>query len=246
MRQIRMFTQQPLAVDQVVDLESRARKHLVQVLRRRPGDAVTLFNGSGQFFDGVIQEGADTRCCQVRIANAYPAQTESNLRLALVQAIAKGDKMDWIIQKSVELGVDAIYPVTTERTEVSLDERRAERRRRRWVEIAIAASEQCGRAIVPEVHALQPLKALDPLPGDPALLLQPGQAQTLKQLDLQSDGGIRPVILIGPEGGFSESECAELTQRGCQSVTIGPRVLRTESSGPAMLAALQSLYGDWQ
>ena len=243
MRQIRIYTPQPLEKDTEVALDTRAKKHLIQVLRKRTGDTVTLFNGNGQDAHGVIIQADGRAECVVRIDGLDALETESPLPITLIQAIAKGDKMDWLVQKSVELGVAEIQPVWTERTDVRLNEQRALKRQMRWQEIAISACEQSGRAIVPPVRAPMALTALDRLnPG--GAFLHPNAAHALTDLDVQSGQPI--TIAVGPEGGFSNAELERFRAHGMTAMRMGPRVLRTETAGPAALAALQALYGDWR
>ena len=167
------------------------------------------------------------------------AGTESSLVVHLVQSVAKGDKMDWVVQKAVELGVTEIHPVLTEHGDVRLSGPRAEKRRIRWQEIALGACEQCGRARLPVVHAPVPLDQWNP-PAAAGLLLDPAAEDTLS--------GFRPegpvALAIGPEGGFGSSDRRVLDRAGYRPVRFGPRILRTETAGAAALAVLQSRFGD--
>ena len=247
MRQIRIYTPQPLEKDTEVPLDARAKKHLVQVLRKRTGDAVTLFNGNGRDAHGVIVK-ADARAeCVVRVDALEMVATESPLAVTLVQAIAKGDRMDWLVQKSVELGVAEIRPVWTKRTEVRLDAQRAARRLQRWQEIAISACEQSLRAVVPVIHAPAALDEWLPPADMPGILLHPEAEARLHDVTKTLDGTSPHIAsAVGPEGGFTEDDIESLRAGGYQAVRIGPRVLRTETAGPALLAALQALSGDWR
>ena len=243
MRQIRIYTPLPLEKDTEINLDARAKKHLIQVLRKRVGDVVTLFNGNGHDAHGVIVK-ADARAeCKLRIDALEAVATESPLAIQLVQAIAKGERMDWLVQKSVELGVTDIQPVWTERTEVRLDEQRALKRQARWQEIAISACEQSLRSRVPKVCAPTALTALD-LSQVVGLFLHPEAQRSLT--DIQPRSSQARCVVIGPEGGFSDAELGWLSSAGLTGVRLGPRVLRTETAGPAVLAALQALYGDWR
>ena len=247
MRQIRIYTPQPLEKDTETPLDARAKKHLIQVLRKRTGDAVTLFNGNGQDAHGVIVK-ADARAeCVVRIDTLEALATESPLAITLVQALAKGDKMDWLVQKSVELGVVEIRPVWTERTEVRLDDKRADKRQQRWQDIAIHACEQSMRAVVPTVHSPVSLNQGLPSAETPGIFLHPAAKQCLQDVtETLHEASPRIAVAIGPEGGFAANEIDELEAKGYRAVRVGPRVLRTETAGPAVSAALQLLLGDWR
>lgn len=238
MRTIRLFSAVDLAPDAEVTLDERAGHRAGRVLRRRVGDRLVLFNGDGRDAEAEIVElnGAH---CRARIHAVRVAGTESPLEIHLVQAVAKGDKMDWVIQKAVELGVASIRPVLTEHGDVRLDGARAEKRRARWQDIVLGACEQCGRARVPEVA--RPL-ALEEFQID---------VSTRLWLDPQAPEGLAGAaappsvaVAVGPEGGFGPRDRARLTAIGFRPVRFGPRVLRTETAGPAALAVLQARHGD--
>ena len=242
MRRFRVYSPQPLQSGDTVRLEGAAAHHLLRVLRRRVGDPVILFNGDGQEHEGEIiaLEGRDG--CQVALTSSDRPATESPLATTLIQAIGRGDRMDWAVQKCVELGIHAIQPVLTERTEVRLQGARAEKRRDHWQQVVISACEQSGRVRVPEVA---PILRLDELPAyrGTALYLEPTADRGLVDLELGPEGGV--VLAIGPEGGFSAEELARLDALGFSGLRLGPRVLRTETAGAAVLAALQSRFGDF-
>ncbi|TVQ38805.1 MAG: 16S rRNA (uracil(1498)-N(3))-methyltransferase [Wenzhouxiangella sp.] len=242
MRRPRVFTDQPLQPGGAVELAEGPARHLVRVLRMRPGDAVVLFNGDGHDYSGALTEAAG-RSCRVEIKEATPAETESPLEISLVQGIARGERMDWAIQKAVELGAGHIQPVFTERTEVRLDPRRAERRLAHWQQVMIAACEQCGRARIPSLAT--PIRLQDlPAPTGLGLCLDPRSERTLSQL---RDQPAKPVsLVIGPEGGLADAELDSLQARGFVGLRLGPRVLRTETAGAAAIAVLQALWGDWK
>lgn len=252
MRTIRLYSPIDLAPGSEVDLDPAAAHRLGRVLRRRVGDPVTIFNGDGR--DAACEiVSLSGRDCRVRVGAVHAVDTESPLVLHLVQAVAKGDKMDWVIQKAVELGVTAIHPVLTEHGDVRLDAARAEKRRLRWQEIVIGACEQCGRARVPNVAAAVALDdwvppdavgfLLDP-DGETALVeaARPGTAAIEGANEAAIETSI--AIAIGPEGGFGPRDRARFEQLGYRSVRFGPRVLRTETAGAAALAVLQAKFGD--
>jgi 16S rRNA (uracil1498-N3)-methyltransferase len=241
MRRLRVYSPQALASGETVLLDGAPAHHLLRVLRRRVGDSVVLFNGDGQEHGGeiVALDGRDG--CTVALTSSARPATESPLRTTLIQAIGRGDRMDWAVQKCVELGVHAIQPVLTERTEVRLQGPRAEKRRAHWQQIVISACEQSGRVRVPEVA---PIIQLDELPAcrGTALYLEPTAIGDLASLTLDPDAEV--ALAIGPEGGFSTDELARLDSLGFTGLRLGPRVLRTETAGAAVLAALQFRFGD--
>lgn len=243
MRRIRLHVDVPLAPGRVVPLPEAATEHAVRVLRLRPGDAVTLFNGDGFDYDGSLQT-AGRREASVRIAGSTAVDNESSLPLMLAQAIARGEKMDWIIQKAAELGATRIVPLHTERSEVRLDARRAEKRLAHWRSVAVSACEQCGRARVPVVETPRTLTEwLAELGEDPALRLTLLPDAGARARDL-APGEAGALLAIGPEGGWGERDLAVLRDAGFTGLNLGPRVLRTETAGLVALAALQALHGD--
>lgn len=244
MRLTRVFVDAPLAAGATVALPEDAAGHLLRVLRLGAGDACVLFNGDGFDYPARIT-AAGRRDASVQVGEPRSPGTESTLRVVLVQAVARGEKMDWIVQKATELGAAGIVPVLSERTEVKLDAQRADKRVAHWQAVATAACEQCGRARVPGIAAPQPLAgALAGLPGDAVrLILDPeAEARSLDALQLAHDAVA--CIAIGPEGGWSPRDLSQLRAAGFGGLRLGPRVLRTETAGIAGIAALQARYGD--
>jgi 16S rRNA (uracil1498-N3)-methyltransferase len=243
MRTIRIHVEQPLAVGQELNLPAQAGEHVARVLRLTAGAPVTLFNGDGNDYPGVIQ-AVGKRDVTVRIDTAQPVGNESPLPLTLAQGVARGEKMDLIVQKATELGVTRIVPLLTERSEVKLDAGRAEKRLAHWQAVVASACEQSGRARVPEVSAAIPLEQwLRSLAQDEALRLAllPEGTHRPGELKFASAGG---VLVVGPEGGLGQRDVAALTEAGFTGLRLGPRILRTETAGLAALAALQALHGD--
>ncbi|MBY6204752.1 16S rRNA (uracil(1498)-N(3))-methyltransferase [Halomonas denitrificans] len=238
MRTIRLHSPVDLDPGTEVDLDPGAAHRLGRVLRRRPGDRVVVFNGDGRDAEAEIVALSGSTC-RVRIESSIEVDTESRLVVHLVQAVAKGDKMDWLVQKAVELGVHAIHPVLTEHGDVRLDGARAEKRRTRWQEIAVSACEQCGRARIPEVALPRRLADWTP-PHAVGLMLDPGADVALGRVE----GAEAFALAIGPEGGFGSSDRGVLEASGFRAVRFGPRVLRTETAGAAALAVLQARFGD--
>lgn len=240
MRVPRLFHPEPLSAESEFTLSAGAARHCVAVLRLRPGAALILFDGTGGEYPAELL--STDNAVRVRTGERRDPATESALPVTLIQAVAKGERMDYAVQKAVELGVARIVPVLTERSVVKLTGARGEKRRRHWQDVAISACEQSGRTVVPEVVAPGTLgSGLDALHGDGLrLMLEPEAQYALQQLD-------RPASLdvaVGPEGGWSNGERRQLEAAGFQGVRLGPRVLRTETAGPALLAAAQTLWGD--
>jgi 16S rRNA (uracil1498-N3)-methyltransferase len=219
--------------------------HVVHVLRLAAGDAVTLFDGRGTEYPAIILR-ISKRAVVVRISDACVVDRESPLHVTLVQAVSSGERMDYTIQKAVELGVSHIQPVISQRSVVRLKGERAEKRVAHWQYIVIAACEQCGRNCVAEVApVLSFMNWLATLPVDGAgtrLMLSPYADRHLAEMTKPELG---VVLLAGPEGGFDETEIEMALRRGFIALSLGPRVLRTETAALAALAALQAKWGDF-
>jgi 16S rRNA (uracil1498-N3)-methyltransferase len=245
MRTIRLHADLPLASDAELALPAQASEHAARVLRLSPGDPLTLFNGDGYDYQATIC-AIDKRAVTVRISSCHALQNESPLPLVLAQGIARGDKMDLIVQKATELGVVAIVPLLTERSEVRLDGPRALKRVAHWQSVATSACEQSGRARIPEIQPIRTLADwLADLPDQGALrlALMPQGADTIRELRFADRSG---VLVVGPEGGLGEADSHALEQHGFRGLRLGPRVLRTETAGLAALSALQACHGDFQ
>lgn len=240
MRMIRAFVDASLAVGGRIPLPEDVAGHLVRVLRLGAGDACVLFNGDGRDYDARLVT-AGKKSVEAEIGSAREVRNESPLRIVLVQGIARGEKMDWILQKATELGVAAIVPVHAERGEVRLDGERAGKRLRHWRSVVLSACEQSGRARIPAVAEPRALaQALADLPAV-RLLLDPEAEKPLPSTI--SDNAC--ALAIGPEGGWSPSDMATLQAAGFVGARLGPRVLRTETAGLAAIAALQARAGDF-
>ena len=244
MRVVRHYVDAALAEGVMVTLPEHAVAHLVRVLRLGLGDPVTLFNGDGFDYQAKIS-CLLKKTAEVQVLGQCRVDNESSLHLTLAQGIARGEKMDLILQKATELGVIRIAPMITERTEVRLDNERAAKRMLHWRGVVVAACEQSGRARVPEVMEPQTLANFvsDPTP-ELRFILDPLAGKII------ADAGIAPgqrvTLLIGPEGGLSERDRLVLRAAGYQGLRLGPRILRTETAGLAALAAINALFGDWR
>lgn len=243
MRVNRAHVDAPLSVSARVALPDGAVAHLVRVLRLGVGDACVLFNGDGHDYDARIV-AAEKRGAEVEIVAARAVDTESPLRIVLLQGVARGEKMDWILQKATELGVAGFVPVSSDRSEVKLEGTRADKRLAHWRNVVVSACEQSWRARVPEVSLAQSLaEALITLPGESLhLMLDPDAQGDIATLE---PPGIHAIVLaIGPEGGWSPRDRAMLIDAGFTGLRLGPRILRTETAGIAAIAALQARFGD--
>lgn len=243
MRIPRFYLPAPLAVGATVTLDDKAFNHAVRVLRLKPGAALILFDGEGGAFAATLVD-VGKRDARARVTAILPGEMESPLRVVLAQGISRGEKMDYTLQKAVELGVMAIQPLFTERGGVDLGGERLVRKIQHWRGIVISACEQCGRNRLPECKEPLPLsdwlrRTVEP---DLRLLLDPLAERGLRGLK-RPKGTV--TLLIGSEGGLSPAEIDQARQVGFTSVRLGPRILRTETAGVTALAAVQALWGDW-
>ncbi len=242
MRRSRIYTPQPLSPTGNVELTGSVVHYLARVLRLSAGDPLVLFNGDGKDYAGQVTEMHRQRV-SVKLSDGRSAQNESALKITLVQAISRGERMDYSLQKATELGVSCIQPVISRRVEVRLDEKRRAKRLSHWQGIVVSACEQSGRAVVPAVKA--PLPLLDWLAEtdeSPRLMLEPSAEVQMSSFPITASA---VSILVGPEGGFGQEEAKALKTGGVTSVSLGPRILRTETAGPAAIAVLQAIAGDF-
>jgi len=244
MRLNRVFVGQPLATGSEVLLPDAAAYHVARVLRLRAGAPLVLFDGSGGDFRAeiVAVEGDRVR---VSVGERSAGMGESPLAITLVQAVSRGERMDWTLQKATELGVKRIQPVLSARSVVRLDDQQAAKKLRHWQAIVAGACEQCGRSVLPEVRApldLARFLAESSREGQ-RLVLSPNGPASLAGL---ATTAARVELLIGPEGGLDDAEIDAATRAGFAPVRLGPRVLRTETAGIVALTVLQALWGDLQ
>lgn len=241
MRIPRIYTDSPLAVGSQCQLDDNAANHVGRVLRMQAGQELRLFNGDGHDYRAVITE-AGKRQVQVDVTEAVTNTTESPLRVVLAQTLSKGDRMDYAVQKAVEMGVTDIIPLTTERCDVRLKGDREDKRLRHWQQIAISAAEQCGRARVPEIRPVMtvPQWLEHAQTCDVRLVLHHRTEHSLNNLSKPAS----VALMIGPEGGLTAEEIVLAESNGFLPVALGPRVLRTETAPVAALALCQWLWGD--
>ncbi|HCP15360.1 MAG TPA: 16S rRNA (uracil(1498)-N(3))-methyltransferase [Peptococcaceae bacterium] len=239
-----------------------AFKHLSKVLRLQPGDEVEIFDGAGKGFKGQIREITQNEA-YVALTAAVAQRRESPLRTCLVQGIPKGEKMEWVVQKATELGVSELIPLEMSRSIVKFDnDKKRKERQERWQKVAAEAARQCGRLIIPKIHMPQSLKTFLVRLGDEDLLLIPWEeggaalsdffeaheaqrasiTEAVSKESTQSRGCL--YLMIGPEGGMDASEVEQAKARGGVNVTLGPRILRTETAGLMLLSVIQYQWGD--
>ena len=243
MRLTRSHVDAVLAPGKRATLPESAANHLTRVLRLREGGDCVLFNGDGYDYAARIAS-IGKREVSADVLSSEPVDNESPLAITLVQGIARGEKMDLILQKATELGVTAIVPVIAERTEVKLDAERAEKRVAHWRSVVVSACEQSGRARIPALSAPLALhQAINAAAdGSLRLTLDPFAETSLASLRVPAATPI--TIAIGPEGGWSPRDRDALRAAGLIGLRLGPRILRTETAGLAAIAALQSRFGD--
>lgn len=239
MRLSRFYIAAPLSLGQHALPEEQAH-YIGRVLRHGVGDAVQLFDGSGQEYLGQLIE-VGKKSVRVELTEQLPGQPDSPLRVHLGQGLSRGERMDWAIQKATELGVAEITPIVSERCEVRLKDERADKRLAHWQQVAISACEQCGRSTVPVIH--------------PPLLLADWLVQVEADLKLVLHPVAEPLVshakpaslafLIGPEGGLNDAEVSQAVAANFQAARLGPRVLRTETAAAVALSVAQQLWGDF-
>ncbi len=241
MRKPRIYHPAPLSVGQDVALSDDAANHVGRVLRMTAGQPVQLFDGSNQVFDAEITR-ADKKNVIVNVQSREADNRESPLHIHLGQVMSRGEKMEFTIQKSIELGVSLITPLFSERCGVKLDAERLNKKIQQWQKIAIAACEQCGRNQIPEIRPAMDLEAWCAEPDAGLKLnLHPRASASINTLPLPVE---RVRLLIGPEGGLSADEIAMTAQYQFTDILLGPRVLRTETTALTAITALQVRFGD--
>ena len=242
MRVPRIFSRQPLNPNSSCTLEAGPSQHIARALRMDVGEALLLFDGSGAEFEATIL-ACSKKHVEVMIGKVNEVDRDSPLAIHLGIAISRGERMDWVMQKATELGATCLTPLFTERTEVKLSADRAEKKLRHWQQIVISACEQCGRNRLPEVVAPAALSNwLAHTSADRKLVLHHRAAKAQAATTTTTPGSV--ALLVGPEGGLSAVEIEQAEAKGFASLSLGPRVLRTETAPLAAIAILQSQWGD--
>jgi 16S rRNA (uracil1498-N3)-methyltransferase len=237
----RFYCPQPLALGSTVDLPEAVAHHL-HVVRMQPGDEVVLFNGEGGQFRAALAEIGKKRA-RANVTDFEAVEVELPYAVTLVQGLPEGSKMDWIIEKAVELGVAAIQPLAAQRSVVRLSGERADKRRAHWEAVVVAASEQCGRNRLADVAPVEECARwfARPATGRRILLSPRADASLAQWARANPAQDVR--LLVGPEGGFTAAEEDAAVASGALALSMGPRVLRTETAGLAALAILATNWG---
>jgi 16S rRNA (uracil1498-N3)-methyltransferase len=240
MRIPRIYQPSTLKLGETCNIDGQAAHHLLKVLRCRIDQRVTLFNGDGFDYSSRITTLGKNRL-GVLLEEISEAEAELPLKIHLGIPLSKGQRMDYAIQKAVELGVNEITPLMTSRSVVKLDQKRQEGKLQHWQQVVISACEQCGRSRIPNLH---PLENLDIWSRDATfgIVLDPYNATSIRELR-QPQNMVH--LIAGPEGGFTRLEVESLVECGFHAVTLGPRILRTETAPLAAISALQLLWGDF-
>jgi len=244
MANLRFFTDSPLAVNAEIQLSENAAAHATRALRLNVGDSATVFNGDGFDYECTLTS-VKKNTVSATITGAKQISNESPLSITLLQGISSGDRMDFTIQKAVELGVTKIQPINSQRSVVKLSAERAEKRIEHWQNVAISACEQSGRAYVPKVLpplSLETWLSQNPHTDTTRILLNPVGARRLIEIAKPASS---IELLIGAEGGLSNGEIDLATSQQFQSIVLGPRILRTETAALTAISVMQSLWGDF-
>ena len=248
MRITRIYYPDTLQCGESTQLNSDASNHLIRVLRTKTGSAVTLFNGDGFDYACTTLDN-HAKKTSVSITSKTAVKKESNLNITLIQGLSRNERMDSCIQKSVELGVNKIMPVICKRSNIKLTKEKLDKKRTHWQKIIIGACEQSGRCYIPTITEVTALNNLDSVLANTAIkfILNPTAKTSLKNIDVDFNDVTHKniAIFIGPEGGLNEDEMLYLKNNQYQEISFGPRILRTETAGPAVISAIQMLWGDF-
>ncbi len=239
MRIPRIYLDQSLDSGNTVQLSTEAHRHVINVLRLREEDKLIIFNAQGREFNAFISK-IDKKYTSITIEQPQENNTTSPLDIELGLSLIKSDKLDFAIQKSVELGVTSITPLSADRSTIKLDSKRELKRLAHWQGVIQSACEQSGRNFLPELNALQNISSWLESSNTPGIIFEPRASISLTELS----PGKKIRIIIGPEGGFSKNELKEITQHQFKQVKLGPRILRAETAAITAIAALQLLWGD--
>lgn len=237
MKHVRLYQNTRLKINEKLMLDEYASHHLVKVLRFLQGQEITLFNGDGKNYLATLVRVR--KYCEVEVHTCTQNTSESKLDITLVQSIAKGEKMDFLMQKSVELGVNKIIPIFSQRCVVRLKGEKLQKRMAHWQKIIIGACEQSGRSIVPSLAPAMNFEDFINTEFGNGFVLHHRAKHSLLEMNKVSQA----TIIIGPEGGLSNQEIANANAQGAQSLLLGSRVLRTETASLATIANMQLLWG---
>ena len=241
----RFYVPTPQIEKGMLRIEGNEVKHIRRVLRLKAGDEIIVFDSLGKEYEGTIIEKT-TSSVVIKIQNIFLSKRDSPLDVTLAQSLLKGEKMDYLIQKATELGVKEIIPFFSSRSVPLLEKSGRLKRHHRWGRIAIEASKQCGRGVVPKIEPLQDYSEMLQLasPGSLRLILWEREGGQLKEVLERSKEKTRIFFIIGPEGGFSQEEVEEAKRAGFIPVTLGRRILRAETASLCLLSILQYEQGD--
>jgi 16S rRNA (uracil1498-N3)-methyltransferase len=241
----RFYVPQPQIEKDMLKIEGDEVKHIRKVLRLKAGDQISVFDGSAKEYEGkIVEEG--TSSVVIRIENILSSKQESPLEIILAQSLLKGEKMDYLIQKATELGVKAVIPFFSSRSVPVLDKSKRLSRHRRWEKIVIEASKQCGRGAIPKIDLLQdyPEMFQSIPPGFLRFILWEKEGARLKEVLERLKEGKKVFFIAGPEGGLSQEEVDLARENGFIPVTLGKRILRSETASLSLLSILQYEWGD--
>jgi 16S rRNA (uracil1498-N3)-methyltransferase len=241
----RFYVPQPKIEGGMLKIEGSEVRHIRRVLRLKAGDEITVFDGSANDYEGTIVEQGSTSVV-IKVKNIFSPQRESPLKVTLAQSLLKGEKMDYLIQKVTELGINEIVPFFSSRSIPLLEKTGRLKRYHRWEKIAIEASKQCGRGVIPHIEPLKDYSEMlrivssDSLP----LILCEKEGERLKEVLKRLKEGVGVFFIVGPEGGLSEEEVDQAKKMGFFPVTLGRRILRSETASLCLLSILQYELGD--
>jgi 16S rRNA (uracil1498-N3)-methyltransferase len=241
----RFYVPQPRVEKGMLKIEGDEVRHIRKVLRLKRGDEIVVFNGSGKEYGGtIVEEGPSS--VVITIQNIFSSKTESQLEITLAQSLLKGDKMDYLIQKATELGAKEIIPFFSSRSVPLLEKSRRLKRYHRWERIAVEASKQCGRGVVLKIEPLQDYSEIltTASPDSLRLILWEREGVRLKEALERSKEKTKIFFIIGPEGGLSEEEVDQAKRNGFTPVTLGRRILRSETASLCLVSILQYEWGD--
>jgi 16S rRNA (uracil1498-N3)-methyltransferase len=242
MRIPRLYSSSTLLINSEVELEQTITRHVIQVLRLKPGHPIILFNGQGGEYKAELIV-AEKRKATVKILEFNPVERESSLNLHLAIGISKGDRMDYAIQKTVEAGVNLFTPLITEHCAFSLNKERIQKRLTHWQSIIHSACEQSGRNTIPHINSVMNFKNFcESNQQGLKLVLDPNAHKTLASI--QASNPSTCTLCVGPEGGLSQAEVEQASQSGFNTIRMGERILRTETAAIVSVTAIQVLWGD--